>query len=237
VTMRRPQPPFLELGFYMEPLPDAAALGLMARALRSMGVRFSGEAVVRHGGPSPDDVTLEDIAVGEREIVQRLESPTSTLFAVGAPGAAGGASDVLTRTGGWNAAPHNAIAIWTDDVVFDRPDAEAARFVRERFAQVVEAVRPMYAAITVEEGLPSPVRLRRDPRTRAFNDFYLSSELVARVGASRLADLYEHAHREPLAGGVYVSSTPALNSRGIAAKGDRWTASMALARAVGEAVR
>ena len=47
--------------------------------------------------------------------------------------------------------------------------------VRTIFVDFVRRLKPSYASITVDYGLEAPCDLRKDPRTHAFRDFFLSS--------------------------------------------------------------
>lgn len=87
--------------------------------------------------------------------------------------------------------------------------------VYERFVEVADAIPCVYGAILVEYSLEEPKKLRQDPRSLAFCDFFLSRELLENKAieeAIRLAG--DEAYVESRATGVYISMSAEFNPKG-----------------------
>ncbi len=84
----------------------------------------------------------------------------------------------------------------------------------DRFVDIADSIECEYAAILVEYSLEGPDELRRDPRSLAFRNFFVSREL----GQSALDEIIhasgEDAYVEELKSGVYVSMSAEFNPAG-----------------------
>ncbi len=84
--------------------------------------------------------------------------------------------------------------------------------VYERFIQVAETLDCTYAAILVEYTLETPRELRRDARTLAFRDFYVSrSNVTSSVIDECVRIAGANAYVEVQSKGVYVSMSAEFN--------------------------
>jgi hypothetical protein len=89
------------------------------------------------------------------------------------------------------------------------------RKVYQRFVEVADAIPCVYGAILVEYSLQEPKKLRQDPRSLAFCDFFLSRERLENKAieeAIRLAG--DEAYVESRATGVYISMSAEFNPKG-----------------------
>ena len=89
------------------------------------------------------------------------------------------------------------------------------RRVYQRFVEVADAIPCIYGAILVEYSLEEPKKLRQDPRSLAFRDFFLSRERLenkAVEDAIRFAG--DEAYVENRATGVYISMNAEFNPKG-----------------------
>ena len=89
------------------------------------------------------------------------------------------------------------------------------RKVYQRFVEVADAIPCVYGAILVEYSLEEPKKLRQDPRSLAFRDFFLSRERLenkAVEDAIRFAG--DEAYVENRATGVYISMNAEFNPKG-----------------------
>jgi len=89
------------------------------------------------------------------------------------------------------------------------------RKVYQRFVEVADTIPCMYGAILVEYSLEEPEKLRQDPRSLAFRDFFLSRERLENKAieeAIRLAG--DDAYIESRASGVYISMNAEFNPKG-----------------------
>jgi hypothetical protein len=85
----------------------------------------------------------------------------------------------------------------------------------QRFVEVADAIPCMYGAILVEYSLEEPKKLRRDPQSLAFRNFFLSRERLENKAveeAIRLAG--DEAYVENRATGVYISMSAEFNPKG-----------------------
>jgi hypothetical protein len=89
------------------------------------------------------------------------------------------------------------------------------RRVYQRFVEVADAIPCVYGAILGEYSLEEPEKLRQDPRSLAFRDFFLSRERLKNKAieeAIRLAG--DEAYVESRATGVYISMNAEFNPKG-----------------------
>jgi hypothetical protein len=80
------------------------------------------------------------------------------------------------------------------------------------FLSIVEAIRPLYAAITIEENIPSLSDLREDPISIAFSNCYLDLKATS-ISRETIDRLAEAAYREPAVDGIYISTTDLFNPK------------------------
>ncbi|AKT37789.1 hypothetical protein [Chondromyces crocatus] len=86
------------------------------------------------------------------------------------------------------------------------------RRVYERFVEVADTIRCFYGAILVEYPLETPEQIRRDPRSLAFRDFFVSEEsLDAAMVRDVVALAGEEAFVEMRRRGVHVWMIDELN--------------------------
>jgi hypothetical protein len=88
---------------------------------------------------------------------------------------------------------------------------EAGLRVYTRFLLLTKAVRPTYAAITVEVSLPTPSHLRTGYRSRAFGSFYISEVALGPRNLRRIADAFAGAYIENVGEGLYISTHAPFN--------------------------
>jgi hypothetical protein len=91
--------------------------------------------------------------------------------------------------------------------------------VCSRFVHFAGLLNPVYGAILVEYSLENPEELRRDPRSLAFQNFYLAKRALDERSWSMLHEIVgDSVYRGLLADGLYVSMTTYFNpeARGIA---------------------
>lgn len=229
--MKRPDPPYLGLNFYFARADEADAFSSLFKTLLRLGAQFCGEATLRRGdgirgepfaaitdSPLPQTVTLDNAT-----LLQLLADPDVRVIQVlmeGAIGTPPDATEILSYTSispqASNTDQH-PLAIWSEGELFSGPFKHTRRTqlegrrVYERFRDLVAASRPDYAAITNEMGLECPTDLRRDPRSYAFKDFYVSEDFLGRAKLVKLHEWFQDAYREELADGVYISCNRAFN--------------------------
>jgi len=84
-----------------------------------------------------------------------------------------------------------------------------------RFVSVAESIEPVYGAIVVEYSLETPAELRKDPRSLAFRDFFLSRVVAGKETVEQVLRLAgDEAYVERLSTGIYVSMSPEFNPEG-----------------------
>jgi hypothetical protein len=97
----------------------------------------------------------------------------------------------------------------------------AGRLATARFLKLVRTVGPSYGAIGVEMALECPTDLRLDPRTYAFQDFFVSERFVGQPALARIASWAAATYVEPVEDGLYVSCTPEFNPLGKSTDGEQ----------------
>lgn len=100
------------------------------------------------------------------------------------------------------------IAIWTSGENINLPTAQSrtlATRAYQKFIDIVERLDPIYAAITVEYDLECLIDLRRDLRSYAFGNFYLSSSFFDSSLIQRVREICSDSFIRQLDNGIYLS--------------------------------
>jgi hypothetical protein len=112
------------------------------------------------------------------------------------------------------------------------------RQIHSAFVGIAESIDCLYGAILVEYTLEDPEELRRDPRSLAFQNFYLSRARLPLKLVPRLVALVPAgAYVRELDHGVYVSMSREFNPEGRSVESElaQYT-STRIARAIGQAL-
>jgi hypothetical protein len=89
---------------------------------------------------------------------------------------------------------------------------ELGHMVSDAFLRIAGAANCMYGAILVEYELETPSELRRDSRSLAFHDFFLSRKnLPPDVFAGAMAGVTARAYMRQISDGMYVSMSREFN--------------------------
>jgi hypothetical protein len=92
---------------------------------------------------------------------------------------------------------------------------ELGHVVSDAFLRIAGAANCMYGAILVEYELETPSELRRDSRSLAFHDFFLSRKnLPPDVFAAAMVGVTSGAYTRETSDGMYVSMSREFNPEG-----------------------
>ncbi|BDI28184.1 hypothetical protein CCAX7_002350 [Capsulimonas corticalis] len=216
--------PFLELNFYQDENEQDFLVALIDCLIEN-GAKLSGKALI-HRGPNinqqpfgfSSDEYKEEIEIASVDDLRAIKAVAdSRLVQVPITNASGltrGAPELVTVTGisEWAASrgDNHPVAIWAsgDKLDFETLQSHAlATKAYRRFITIVEQLAPAYAAITMECSLECPMDLRRDPKSYAFHDFYLSNQFFDDALISSVVDLCSDRFIKPLSNGVYISTS------------------------------
>lgn len=234
--MKRLTPPFLELGFYFANIPEADAFAHLVTALIGNGAKLTGEASARRGAGVKDmsfasinDSPLpEPLTADVSTIMRYLTDPDVRIIEVYMGGAIGitvNTAEILTYL---SISPEavrtdkHPIAILTEGELFSgtlrhefsQSARKAGMQVYHSFCALIEALQPAYAAITVENPLECPTDLRRDPRSLAFCDFFVSRAYIGALKLRIIQTFFQGAFIESMGDGIYISCTEEFNPEG-----------------------
>ena len=235
--MKKPGPPFLEFGFYFGDVPETDAFERLVTALLEGGAKFAGTGAA-HRGPKIRDEKFASIHDQELETVplrdltdmtQCLADPDTRLIQVYLEGASGITSGLIEPVGYLSVSSEAALidrhplAIWTEATLFSGPPGQqiserakdAGKQAYQRFRFLVEKLRPSYAAITVEYALECPADLRRDARSLAFRDFFVSEQYLGADKLKMVEGLFRDAFIERIGDGLYISCSEIFNPMGV----------------------
>jgi hypothetical protein len=231
--MKTPSPPFLEFGFYFS-LPESEAFARLIGALLNQDAQFAGTGGAHLGASirnerfgSIHEQDLQTVPISNLADFRRyLSDPDSRLVEVQMQEASGTTSEVVETVGYLSISQTAAVtdrhplAISTEATLFSGPqDRERANAVGKRayrrFRLLIEAANPSYAAITVEYALECPADLRRDPRSIAFRDFYVSEQYLGTDKLKVVEGLFNGAFVERIGEGLYISCNEAFNPKEI----------------------
>jgi len=236
--LRKPLPPFLEIGFYHHELAETNAFARLVSASVELGAKYGGEGRAHlgkdiNGKPFADthEELLETLTITNADefssylnasdvrLVQVYMENVTTL--------SDNATEIITYL---SISPdamrldHHPIAIWAGGELLSGKGSKRGTMIGHRvcrrFLQLVELLKPDYASITIEYGLECPVDLRHDPRSHAFTDFFISGDYMGIDNLSTVHDIFRGAYIQSLANGLYVSCTRNFNPQGIALE---WT--------------
>jgi hypothetical protein len=226
----------LELNFYFANLPEVEAFTRLVTTLLALGAKFTGTGYAHRGEglrdkpfASTHDSVLEPVPIRDvTDLTRSLADPDIRLVQVYMEGATSTMSNVAEIVTYLSISPEAAhtdrhpLAIWTDGEVFSGPLREkytqrarkVGRRTYERFRALIEALRPAYAAITSEWSLECPADLRRDPRSLAFRNFFVSRAHLEEANLAYIQRLYSRAYIEPMGDGLYISCSKEFNPLG-----------------------
>lgn len=262
--MKGPEAPFLEVNFYFADIPDAVAFVRVLAALTSEGAQFIGTGLI-HRGPQINlrpfgginDELSESVRSSESVLIASLQEAEAYAMAANTRLVQVDmtrASTALHRgreiVGYVSISPeaaavdHHPIAIWSTGTPFDGPvENKQERRQRQqfgtrvyrRFLNLIRRLEPSYAALTVEYALECPTDLRRDPRSLAFDDFYVSATYLGAQRTAQVLALFPRAYREAVSDGWYISCSGDLNPKNVQV--DRNNATDEVAAIIGQLAR
>lgn len=254
-SVRISEPPFLELSFYVAGVDDKAVFVRLIRVLLDQGATFVGEGRAHLGPGLRDrpfaritDEVPQAIPLGDSQSLDRwLTDPDARLLQVyiaGASNATKHVAEIVTYQGmsdDATATDKHPVAIWTEGQWLCTPSRQQnrrrvrdmGRRVYGRFRTLVSALRPSYAAITVEYALECPTDLRRDPRSLAFGDFFVSRDYLSPAKLQTMREMFSGACTEMWDAGLYVSTMAELNPEGKQLQNGRADLSVRVAKMIG----
>lgn len=235
----------LELNFYYADLPERLAFRRLLRALCQQGACFAGRGLVQRGPgfrdlpfASPFDAHNELLHFDFRQLDRILADPDQRLVQVEMVNAVGlglpGDEEVeivryTTISDAAARSDNHPIAIVTDGSLLQpRPDMPALDRIQARstaarvlavFHNLVRTTRPAYAAITSEYFMECPADLHADPGSLAFGTFYIGEPFVGPDNLAHIRRLYAGAHIEPLAQGLFITTSELFSPQG---QGSGW---------------
>lgn len=235
---KQPNPPFLELNFYIADLHETDAFLKLITSLVALGAQFTGKGSA-HIGPdvsnstfaSISDMAREKITVSSMADVERyIADPDHRLIDVSMLDATNTVHDVAEIVTLQSISEEAAqvdqhpLAIWTDGDLTSGPPSyrpkhnkramEVGGQIYRRFQALIESLQPAYAAITVEYGLECPADLKLNPKSLAFEDFFVSRSYLGASSINRIQDLFSDAYIETVGDGIYVSCFEMFNPEG-----------------------
>ena len=240
--MRDSKPPFLEFGFYFAHIKETEALSNLVGKLVESGAKFTGKGAGHRGEEirsrrfaSPHDLALEPVVICDfEEFKCYVADPEIRLIEVGMTGASAVTQEVV-ETIGYQSISNEAaekdchpLAIRTEGILFSGSarrqvslhSLKAGKNAYRRFLFLIEELKPSYAAITIEYGLECPSDLRRDARSLAFRNFFVSGSYMEADCLQGIAKLFRDGYVKTVADGLYISSTTEFNPLGKSLDGE-----------------
>jgi hypothetical protein len=233
MKLRPLQGSFLSANFYYGALPEPEALLRLVRALLNLGATLTGEGYAHRGSGIralpfrgradllPEPVPVRNI----HELSQLLDNPDLRVVEVLFQNALSNnprLAEVVSFEMIWSESAlkdRHPVSIDTEGWLFDGPMRQShpkrarglGRHVYRRFTALVAATRPIYGSITGETWMQCILDLHAEPKSAAFDDFYISEYAIGASGLKAIPDLYPGAFIEPLADGLYVSCMADFN--------------------------
>jgi hypothetical protein len=238
---KEPRPPFVELNFYIADRPEQESFVQLLTTLVGLGATFTGEAYAHRAEGIRDipfadvhELPLERVSVhDDLALTNYVADPDIRLVQVYMHNATGSQPDIaeiVTYQSISEAATRHdrhPFSIWTSGdwtewenytgalrkQVAQRAQ-QAGRQIYHQFLSLLAALRPAYAAITVEGALECPTDLRQDPRSLAFQDFFMSGSYLGADNLQRIQKLFPSAYHEVVGDGIYISCYKGFNPEG-----------------------
>jgi hypothetical protein len=228
--MREPEAPFLELHFYLTDNTDPWNLYRVVRELVNLRANLVGSIAVHEGSGVRDspfrsplfedmhDLEMRDLSRFDELLRDENLRPVRVLM-TSASGTTEDVAELITFDRISEEAAiqdRHPIAIYTSGDAFNLDDAEESQRIGlrayRRFRELVERLKPTYAAITVEEALECLTDLRlKGPSFMAFRNFYVSGREFGGQMLSELRSIFDGAFIEEMADGLYISCWPDFN--------------------------
>lgn len=239
-----PDPPFVELGFYAEDRVDADLFQDVLDALAQVGGVANGRAFVLPASASsgafagPGDHALVEVAWGDLSEVSRSR-PEGRVVAVEVAGALRydrrhAARVTYLRIDPVRSRPdRHPVAVWATGELFSGPAQKrtqaAGRELRRLFGSMVDAVRPSYAAVTVDWALGTPEEIATDPKAAGdHRDIFLGSAFVGSAALDEVEAAAAGLDVERGPAGLFSWSSPSFGGTGL----DHRPAGSAFVRAI-----
>lgn len=199
-------PPYLEFAFYVGASKAQEQGVLAAEAMVRAGGRFTGEIDVARGGAVS---RLSSVDLGS--IRTRAEGELRRIYLDSVTG--------VTKRTELIEINHGVVLLRTEGEEFSGPNrARQSRLYSlgtrayTCFRALALAIESYYGALCCEYSLEEPADLRRDPRSLAFRDFFVSRVPFARgvidVVRESVGDVYLEEFEDR---GLYVSMSPEFN--------------------------
>jgi hypothetical protein len=231
-----PDPPLLELGFYFGEQPEVDVFPRLITNLMEFGASLTGKGLAHYG---PDiraksfasifeEPLPEPVIVSADSLTGILNGPGIRIVEVAMRDPIGIAQNAPELVSYVSISPEAALidrhplTVITEGEVFcgvlqnefKSRRREAGMKVYSRFRELVQTLDPEYASITVEHSLQCPADLRRDPRSLAFRDFFVSERYLGSKELARIQEIFTGAFIEPISYGFYVSCNADFNPAG-----------------------
>ena len=215
--LAHPNPPFLELGFFLD--SNAPLLELVEARVRlgSMASAAQVEAVGPDISYVSTSVRIRDTA--ELRTLARDES--KRIVRVAFDGGDSSPELAVLLEPATQPTGARGVALWTSAEPLEPPnswddEARAIRYghgIHATFLRLVADLTPAYAAISVEHGLPSPASLFESPDPVAFTDAYISRNFIPGGEMDTIRRFAESigAYTEVIADGLYTSCSRWFN--------------------------
>jgi len=199
-------PPYLELAFYVGPSSAQEQGILAAEAMVKAGGRFTGEIDVAQSGAVS---RLSSVDLGS--IKTRAEGTLRRIYLDNVTG--------LTNRTELIEINHGVVLFRTQGEDFSGPNrARQGRLYSlgtrayTCFRTLALAIESYYGALCCEYSLEEPADLRRDPRSLAFRDFFVSRVQFGRGVIDSVRESVGEVYLEEFEDrGLYVSMSPEFN--------------------------
>jgi hypothetical protein len=231
--MEEPRGEQFAFNFYFHEPSRADVFARLARCCFSHGGKFSGEILESIGIGSKDhryssiaDRPVQECVASITELDEKLADRNVDVIKIGVTSATGLTNkkpEIITYCGVSSAAAKvdiPALAIIAEGWVFSTPGYEeqatkAGRKCTDRFLRYCGDLDPDYAAILNEDSLPCGADLALGEGRRCFLNYFVSERAYGSATITTIESLYKDSYIQRLATGVYISTWPPYNPRGV----------------------
>lgn len=225
--MRRPEGPVLDIAFYHPEWNEADAFNSFVEFLFLRGALFLGEVSFFSNLQARKayfsmiwDFPINEQSVSQEDLKALLVDPDIKVLEVAFRLKEFGKITTLATyfhvTPKASSRDTHSLGLAMHAKPFELPGTNAHQYrfgkaVYKLFLEAVDHMQPAYAAILIETTLECLTDLRADPRSYAFQNFFIDADFVGPKTLKRLLPTFKEAFIQETQRGYYISTDSAFN--------------------------
>jgi hypothetical protein len=215
MTALKIEPPFLELGFYCAASPSRCSVVRIVESLDQGVAKPTGRVLV-HDVSDPRE-TATFAAINDLPLVELNSVEPGHIYSVATnpnyrvvqvevigsslPGSTAGLVTYVSISVEAQRHDHHPVALWLSD---ESIDGVLSNAMERLFIDLTLRIRPTYAAASHSWGLECLFDLDQDPRSLAFQDFFIDTRLLGTAAVRQIREICSGARFIEEDAGLFV---------------------------------